>query len=79
MGHSFIPMMAGAAELVLRIIGALLLARWLGYLGVCLSNPLAWVGATLMLWIDYLLVMRTLRKRQINPEDPLTFRSAPLS
>ncbi len=79
MGHSFIPMMAGAAELVLRIVGALLLARYLGYLGVCLSNPLAWVGATLMLWIDYLLVMRTLRKRQIHPESPLTFRDAPLS
>ncbi len=79
MGHSFIPMMAGAAELVLRIIGALLLARYLGYLGVCLSNPLAWVGAVLMLWIDYLLVMRTLRKRQINPKQPLTFQDVPLS
>jgi len=73
MGHSFIPMMAGVAELILRIIGAFILARYFGYLGVCLSHPLAWIGATLILWIDYLLVMRKLLRG--TPEAEETIRA----
>lgn len=62
MGHSFIPFMAGVVELVLRVIGAFGLAGWLGYTGVCLSNPLAWVGATAILAWDYCRTMRKLRR-----------------
>ena len=65
MGFAFIPFMAGVVELVLRVAGAFGLAGWLGYLGVCLSNPLAWVGATAILAWDYCRTMRRLRRE--NP------------
>ncbi len=61
MGFAFIPFMAGVVELVLRIVGAFGLAVWLQYPGVCLSNPLAWVGATVILAWDYCRTMKRLR------------------
>lgn len=66
MGHSFIPFMAGVAELILRVAGAFGLAVWLGYPGVCLSNPLAWVGATAILAWDYCRTMKQLRRDYLS-------------
>ena len=62
MGHSFIPFMAGVVELVLRVVGAFGFAVWFGYTGVCLSNPLAWIGATAILAWDYCRTMKKLRR-----------------
>lgn len=58
MGFAFIPMMGGVAELVLRVIAALVLARCFGYNGVCLASPAAWVGATVILAAAYIVAMR---------------------
>ncbi|MCL2864479.1 MAG: MATE family efflux transporter [Lachnospiraceae bacterium] len=62
MGHSFIPMISGFGELVMRIFAAALLVGPLGFVGVCLSNPLAWLGALIPLAIAYPLTMRRLSK-----------------
>ena len=40
-GRAFVPMMAGASELVVRTVAAPVLGGAIGYVGVCLSNPLA--------------------------------------
>jgi len=68
MGYAFIPLMAGVAELFLRAFAALLLARAWGYTGVCIADPLAWIGATVLLYGDYFIVMRKLRRDGIPPQ-----------
>lgn len=45
-GRSFMPLMAGVFELVTRTIVAFTLPGVLGYTGVCLAGPLAWVSAS---------------------------------
>ncbi|MBR4370585.1 MAG: hypothetical protein IKS92_06025, partial [Victivallales bacterium] len=60
LGHTFIPLMGGAAELVMRAFAALVLARFFGFVGVAWSHPLAWYGAFILLIIDYRRVIRKL-------------------
>lgn len=52
-GKGFVPLMAGVGELILRAVGALVFAPILGYLGVCLAGPAAWVGAAVPLMLAY--------------------------
>ena len=58
MGNSTAPFLACVVELMMRISGALGLARVLGYTGVCFSSPLAWIGATALLIPFYRREMR---------------------
>ena len=58
MCNSTAPFLACVVELVMRISGALGLARVLGYTGVCCSSPLAWIGATALLIPFYRCEMR---------------------
>ena len=60
LGHTFVPLMGGAAELVMRAFAALVLARFFGFVGVAWSHPLAWYGAFILLIIDYRRVIRKL-------------------
>lgn len=43
------PFAACITELVMRVGGTLLLGSVLGYTGICLASPLAWLGATALL------------------------------
>ncbi|MGL5353753.1 MAG: MATE family efflux transporter, partial [Clostridium sp.] len=52
-GDAFVPMMAGVAELVVRVVVAFTLPALIGYAGICLASPLAWIGATIPLAIAY--------------------------
>ena len=42
----------------MRLAAAILLSRFLGYVGVCLANPVAWTGAAVMLVPAYLAELR---------------------
>lgn len=53
MGDSFVPMMAGVAELVARAVVAFTLPKFIGFVGICLSDPVAWVAAAVPLMITY--------------------------
>mgnify|MGYP003377487337 FL=1 len=53
MGHTFVPMMAGVGELVARSIVAFTLPTIIGYTGICLAGPMAWIAAALPLMFDY--------------------------
>ncbi|GAA1985811.1 MATE family efflux transporter [Isoptericola halotolerans] len=44
LGRAGSPTVSGFAELVLRAVAGIVLVRELGFLGVCLAAPLAWVG-----------------------------------
>lgn len=63
MGHAVAPMLSGIIEMALRMGAALFLSMPFGYWGICLANPLAWLGATLQLGIVYHIVIHRLRKR----------------
>lgn len=54
-GDGFVPMMAGACELVVRVVVAFTLPSLIGYAGICLASPLAWIGATIPLSIAYFI------------------------
>lgn len=58
MGYGFVPLMAGVSELFIRSIFAPVLGEYWGFVGVCLSNPLAWFGAAIPLGIFYFRVIR---------------------
>lgn len=63
LGSGAIPMISSITELVMRVITAFTLPRYLGYLGVCLASPVAWVGAAIILPICYLVKMRQIKKK----------------
>ena len=61
LGQSVVPTIAGAMELMMRAGAALLLCAHLGFLGACLANPLAWIGAAVPVAIAYFWTEKTLR------------------
>ena len=58
MGESFVPMMAGVYELVARAIVAFTLPKFIGFTGICLSDPIAWIAAVIPLMITYYKKMK---------------------
>lgn len=63
MGDGFMPMMAGVSELVMRAFVAFVLTGQLGYMGICLAGPIAWIGAAIPLMITYYLKMHNIKKK----------------
>ncbi|MBR6906913.1 MAG: MATE family efflux transporter, partial [Selenomonadaceae bacterium] len=60
--QSFIPTVAGIMELIMRVAAAIgLVAVW-GYMGACMANPLAWIGACIPLAISFYLTRKRLRR-----------------
>ncbi len=53
MGFGLMPMLVGIFELIGRALGAYALVPILGYSGLCLASPLAWIFASVPLMIDY--------------------------
>lgn len=66
LGKMRAPFYSGVAELVMRVVGAIWLGDVLGYLGVCASEPLAWVGAVALLIPAY----RRTRRRLLDIDPP---------
>ncbi len=62
LGQSIIPTIAGAMELIMRAGAALLLCAPLGFLGACMANPLAWIGAAIPVVLAYLWTEKILRR-----------------
>lgn len=63
LGRGFIPMISGVVELVSRYIVIIFAAKPLGYLGVCLGDPAAWLTTGLLLLIAYLAWKKQSRQR----------------
>lgn len=58
MGEAAVPVFGGVMELVARVIVSLLLPAKLGYLGVCLASPAAWIAADIPLLLRYYFKMK---------------------
>lgn len=56
-GKTFMPLMAGVVELLIRGVASFTLPNMLGYLGITLIDVLAWVGACLWLLVSYCIQM----------------------
>ena len=63
LGNSMVPTIAGAMELIMRTVAALILTDIFGFRGACMANPLAWIGACVPLAIAYYAVIRKLEKK----------------
>ena len=57
MGKSVITMFAGVAELGGRALTSFVFVKVWGYTGFCLSNPVAWIAADLLLVTAYVVTM----------------------
>ena len=73
MGYGLIPMLGGVFELVARSAIVMLVAGRTSFVGVCLSDPAAWIAALIPLVPYYIYTMRKWEKR-INQERPLRLR-----
>lgn len=58
LGSGLIPMLSSIQELIFRALVALTLPPVLGYVGICLSSPIAWMAAALLLLAAYKLQYR---------------------
>ena len=59
-GESFVPMMAGVAELGARALVAFTLPSFLGFFGICLADPVAWISASIPLGVYYYITIKKL-------------------
>lgn len=62
LGKTFIPTLAGFMELTARVIVAAAIGATLGFVGICVANPAAWVLAV----VPLLLAWRRERRRLIQ-------------
>ena len=62
LGKSFVPTLAGAIELVMRVAAAIFLVDYWGYFGACLANPMAWFGACVPLTIAFFIIRRNMMR-----------------
>ncbi len=58
MGYSVVSVLSGACEMVARALAGMILVPMIGYLGVCLASPLAWILADIFLFITYFKVIK---------------------
>lgn len=61
LGNGIVPLLCGAVELFGRVSAALLLVGPLGYLGICLANPLAWIAAACIAIIYFFKILKNLK------------------
>ncbi|MHA7985552.1 MATE family efflux transporter [Rathayibacter sp. CAU 1779] len=67
LGHTLVPTITGVIELAMRVVAALALGAVFGFVGVVWSNPLAWLGATVLLIPAYVREHRRLGRMRVEP------------
>jgi Na+-driven multidrug efflux pump len=60
LGRALVPTVTGVIELVARVGASLVLGAAFGYVGVIWGNPLAWLGAVLVLVPAYVVAQRAM-------------------
>lgn len=59
-GRSLMPLLGGVFELVARSVAAFTLPALIGYAGICLAGPIAWLSAAVPLAIAYYCIIKKL-------------------
>lgn len=57
-GRKIIPVLASVLELVTKLIGVQFIAPALGYLGVCILEPIIWVAGAVLVAISFVWICR---------------------
>ncbi len=73
LGSGLIPMLSSIQELIFRALVAVTLPPVLGYVGICLSSPIAWIAAALILVVAYKLQYTRLSRLLKRVEDKPAF------
>ena len=63
MGFPTFAILAGVLEMIARTIAGIVLVPVLGFVGVCMGNPAAWILADAFLIPAYFIVKKRLYKR----------------
>lgn len=65
LGNTFLPMLSGVAEFVMRVGTALILPGIVGEIGIFFAEIAAWAGADVVLVISWFVVMRGLARIKV--------------
>jgi len=68
-GDSLFPMLGGVTEFVARLLVIFTLPTILGYLGVCLASPVAWLATAMLLLVRYRQWIKNLPKEIKSKHD----------
>lgn len=66
MENTFMPMVSGIVELIMRVTAALILPRFIGVYGIYIAEVLAWFGAAILLYICYRIDIRKIVNNNIS-------------
>ncbi|KAA9085554.1 MATE family efflux transporter [Microbacterium radiodurans] len=78
LGHTVVPTVTGIVELFMRLGAAVVLGAVIGFAGVAWSNPLAWIGAVVILVPAYLRARRELASMPIARTDHISTATTPV-
>ena len=67
MGYGALTMVGGGIELAMRIVASIFLVKVLDYLGLCWSNPCAWLGVDVFFLTSYYIIIHNKFKRAKRP------------
>lgn len=62
LGKTLIPLLSSFCELLMRFLGAVVLAKIFGYVGACFSPIAAWYGAFILVIISFFYNIKKLKK-----------------
>jgi len=57
-GRKLVPLTGSFIELVLKTTAVFLFAPTLGYLGICIVEPVTWVICSIVLVVDYVVFLK---------------------
>ena len=66
MNISWAPLVACILELIGRCLGSILLAKSLGYIGIVISHPLAWILSDIIVVPVYFIYINKLNKKELR-------------
>lgn len=58
LGNSLYPMLSGVAEFVMRVASALIIPVYLGEMNLFFAEPIAWIGADIVMAVGYVVCMK---------------------
>ena len=78
LGKTFVPMLSGVLEVVMRVVTGFLLVARMGFQRVAIAEVSAWCGAAVMLCVTYVIYVTRLCQNGIvdsKQEDTMTVRN----
>lgn len=65
-GRKIVPLSASMIELVAKFVAAVFITPLLGYLGVCILEPVIWIICMLLVSFDFWMFLRQDKRRTLE-------------